>query len=370
MAKNYYRGMFNPFTYALSLEQNVTKWDVGRRYERLSNEIKIGDTFIFYIMGICRFGGIADVGSKFEKLNDGISYQNDPYHLQCDLKNIILLPIEQTISIREPIIWNNLSITKDLEKGSNKWTSNFMGSISRWKYQDGQLIENIIKQQQTTPQLYPLNTKEQCDYNYWIKREQCRINQTPFCETPKIEQEDLQQPQSIPEVGNGKTYYKSSEIQALISKIGYIMGFKIWNPPHDRPKIKEISKLPEDAFVTELPYDVSSIAQQIDVLWVNGRSIVRAFEIEGTTAVYSGMLRMSDLIEENPNLHTDLHIVASSEDKEKVFKQLMRPTFNKLQLSCSYLSYENIERLANNEDLEYIKQSIIDKYAEYPEPTE
>jgi hypothetical protein len=34
----------------------------------------------------------------------------------------------------------------------------------------------------------------------------------------------------------------------------------------------------------------------IDVLWLDGNSIEAAFEIEGTTSIYSGILRMSDLL--------------------------------------------------------------------------
>ena len=34
----------------------------------------------------------------------------------------------------------------------------------------------------------------------------------------------------------------------------------------------------------------------IDVLWLDGNAIVAAFEIESTTSIYSGLLRMSDLL--------------------------------------------------------------------------
>jgi hypothetical protein len=37
--------------------------------------------------------------------------------------------------------------------------------------------------------------------------------------------------------------------------------------------------------------------QLIDVLWLNGSSIQAAFEIESTTSIFSGLLRMSDLTE-------------------------------------------------------------------------
>lgn len=34
----------------------------------------------------------------------------------------------------------------------------------------------------------------------------------------------------------------------------------------------------------------------IDVLWLDRNSIVAAFEIESTTSIYSGLLRMADLV--------------------------------------------------------------------------
>jgi hypothetical protein len=48
----------------------------------------------------------------------------------------------------------------------------------------------------------------------------------------------------------------------------------------------------------------------IDVLWLRGNAIVAAFEIESTTSIYSGLLRMSDLITTQPNLNIPLYLVA------------------------------------------------------------
>ena len=42
----------------------------------------------------------------------------------------------------------------------------------------------------------------------------------------------------------------------------------------------------------------------IDVLWLDGNSIEAAFEIESTTSIYSGILRMSDLLAQQPNILT------------------------------------------------------------------
>jgi hypothetical protein len=52
-----------------------------------------------------------------------------------------------------------------------------------------------------------------------------------------------------------------------------------------------------------LSYDTTTLdtIERIDVLWLDGRSIARAFEVEHTTAVYSGLLRMADLLALIPN---------------------------------------------------------------------
>jgi hypothetical protein len=46
----------------------------------------------------------------------------------------------------------------------------------------------------------------------------------------------------------------------------------------------------------------------IDVLWLDGNAIVAAFEIESTTSIYSGLLRMSDLLAMQPNLNIPLFL--------------------------------------------------------------
>ena len=52
--------------------------------------------------------------------------------------------------------------------------------------------------------------------------------------------------------------------------------------------------------MTALPlnYDNATLKtiENIDVIWLQRRSIAHAFEIEHTTAIYSGLLRMADLL--------------------------------------------------------------------------
>src|SRR5439155_14166374 len=65
----------------------------------------------------------------------------------------------------------------------------------------------------------------------------------------------------------------------------------------------------------------------IDVLWLKGNAIVAAFEIESTTSIYSGLLRMADLVAMQPNLSIPLYLVAPEERREKVVWEINRPTF-------------------------------------------
>ena len=69
-----------------------------------------------------------------------------------------------------------------------------------------------------------------------------------------------------------------------------------------------------DTLLDRLPlnYDETTLStiEQIDVIWLKGHSIVRAFEVEHTTSIYSGLLRMADLLALQPNMNINLHIVA------------------------------------------------------------
>ena len=67
---------------------------------------------------------------------------------------------------------------------------------------------------------------------------------------------------------------------------------------------------------------------QIDSLWLEGRSMAKAFEVEHPTAIYSGLLRMADLLALQPNMQIRRHIVAPDERREKVLREIKRPVFS------------------------------------------
>ena len=167
---------------------------------------------------------------------------------------------------------------------------------------------------------------------------------------------------------------QSIQIQSKLARIGAVMGFKIWIPRGDRSRVRELVEARDHAaFLNDLPlnYDTTTIdtIELIDVLWLKGRSIVRAFEVEHTTAVYSGLLRMADLLALQPNMDIRLHIVAPDERREKVFREMRRPVFSLLDRgplsdSCTFVSYESVETINNLAHLAHTNDSIMTEYEE------
>jgi len=172
---------------------------------------------------------------------------------------------------------------------------------------------------------------------------------------------------------------QSFQVQATLARMGITLGFKIWIPRTDRGRVAElIQERDRGALLESLPLnnDIATLStiEQIDVLWLRGRWIARAFEVEHTTAVYSGILRMADLLALQPNMDIRLHIVAPDERREKVFREMQRPVFSLLERgplskSCTFISYESVVLIGNMEHLAHMNDSILQEYEESPEPS-
>jgi hypothetical protein len=163
------------------------------------------------------------------------------------------------------------------------------------------------------------------------------------------------------------------QVQASLAEIGVQMGFQIWLPRADRTRVLAKWKPGERDLLNELPigFDpaTTKTIEQIDVLWVRRRSIVRAFEVEHTTSIYSGLLRMADLLAMQPNLTIKLHIVAPVTRREKVLREIRRPVFallegGALSQKCTYLSYETVAQVRAQEHLNRLSDDVLEDYEE------
>ncbi|MFM0263111.1 hypothetical protein [Paraburkholderia sediminicola] len=169
---------------------------------------------------------------------------------------------------------------------------------------------------------------------------------------------------------------ESMQMQGLVARIGAAMGFTIWLPKADRSRVLKVWRPSPGVLLDELPLSYDSTTtktiEQIDVLWLRKRSIARAFEVEHTTSVYSGLLRMADLVALQPNIHIKLHIVAPAEKREKVLQEIRRPVFSLLEgralrEMCTYLSYDNVKEIGDLKHLVHMSDEVIETYEEAAE---
>jgi len=83
---------------------------------------------------------------------------------------------------------------------------------------------------------------------------------------------------------------------------------------------------------------------------------------------------MADLLAMQPRLSIDLHIVAPIERREQVRKEIVRPVFAVLEGGsmadkCSFISYDQIDELLSYPSLGHMRDTILEEFEEYFEPT-
>ena len=138
-----------------------------------------------------------------------------------------------------------------------------------------------------------------------------------------------------------------TEVQGWLRDLGKALGFDVWIAANDRARLLGTGKLGDGCLAT-LPSKVGNIegadaVRLIDVLWlaVGTDTVVAAFEVEHTTSIYSGIVRLLDLstgVESAKGLH--MFLVAPDCREQDVRDQLLRPAFRNVNsLKVKFLPY-------------------------------
>jgi hypothetical protein len=241
--------------------------------------------------------------------------------------------------------------------------------IERWT--DKQLDRALLELRKTLQANYPLEILDFYELplrEKWSRDRKITTTEGEIAVTVPVNDEEQSNEETVTDVR------ESIRIQARLAEIGALMGLRVWIPSSDRSRVLEqMDMAHHHALLDSLPFnsDENTVdtVKQIDVLWFRGRSIIRAFEVEHTTAVYSGLLRMADLVALQPNMQIRLHIVAPDERREKVFREIKRPVFSVLEggaLShrCTFISYENVNDIRGLPHLGSMKETIIEDFEE------
>jgi hypothetical protein len=155
------------------------------------------------------------------------------------------------------------------------------------------------------------------------------------------------------------------EMQWRLIRLGELANLDVWVPSNDQGKQYDGNVFRAHVLQEfQQSIDVPPTIKNIDVVWKFGPySIKSAFEIEHSTSVYSGILRLSDLRAETPNSVFPLFIVADRARKQKVLNELMRPTFSspalRLNEVVKYLSYDDIRQIDESTASEFDPELLV-----------
>lgn len=358
--------LFSPETYEAFSRSTRAVSGFRMRHKGLAERIKPGDTFVCYVTRLSRWCGLLEViDGPFVDDKPIFVTESDPFVVRFHVRPVVWLDIDKSIPIHDDVIWNGLSFTRTLEKGSIGWTGKVRGSLVRLDDLDGKFLVEHLTTQAVQPQPYPIDEQ---DAKKLTTHTVSRPGKVVTVSVP----EDSGALGETPPAGETESR-ESIKVQALLAQIGARMGMSIWIPRADRGGVLREWKNGNEHLIERLPlnYDDTTLRtiEQIDVLWLRGRSIVRAFEVEHTTSVYSGILRMADLLALQPNMDIKLHIVAPAAKREKVFQEIRRPVFSLLEKgplaeSCTYLSYDGVRELAALKHLAHLLDSVLDEYSE------
>lgn len=366
----YYTDLYSPGTFETftASARDVT----GFRKQQLSmaRKVKSGDRFICYLTKLSRWVGVLEVVSgPYEDSSPFFQAEDDPFVIRFKVKPLTWLPKDKCIPIHEKNVWNHLSFTKDEDPNLATWTGKVRRSLNKLPEQDAVFLEQLLHSQVIGGATYPVDEEY---YKKLLPNLVHRDDKVVTVTVPDSDDEKLLPPPD----DKVDLVRESAHIQGLLAILGEKMGFTIWLPKNDRIAVLNEWKPGDKSLLDKLPlnYDSTTLQtiERIDVIWLKGRAIIRAFEVEHTTAVYSGILRMADLLALQPNMDITLHIVAPAIRREKVFSEIQRPVFSLLGKGplkdyCTFISYDSLLELAKEKHLEHMSDSVLDDYCEEPE---
>ena len=143
-----------------------------------------------------------------------------------------------------------------------------------------------------------------------------------------------------------------TEVQGWLRDLGRALGFDVWVASNDVGRVYGAGRL-GDGCLSMLPAAITNAAgadtiRLIDILWLErgAQRVAAAFEVEHTTSIYSGIVRLLDLaLGPAEGAAHGLFLVAPDAREEEVRAQLARPAFSRVaDLQVRFLPYGELER--------------------------
>lgn len=355
----YWLGLFTHANWQTFLSQGART--VGFRKRRWASVQKInpGDYLLCYLTGLSRFIGALTVVDE-PYLDDTPLWPEDLFSARLQTKPVILLTAETGVPILE--MRDTLSIFENLSH-DNAWTAKLRQSPTRWSRRDGEAVMEALLEAQVQPVVRE------------IDKRRLKYRAAPFRAKTQFIVADADETIDPVNISGFREPISHTEMQWLLLKLGNDLDLSVWVARNDRSRgyagfrFADLPKL-----LARLPrqFDPATqkIIEHIDVLWLQNSAIVAAFEIESTSAVYSGLLRMADLVTMQPNLNIPLYVVAPERRKNKVLSEINRPTFCRLlpplPQICRYIGFSRLRAKLQEvaPAMRYLRPEFIAEIAE------
>ncbi|MBI0577502.1 hypothetical protein IEC97_09030 [Neobacillus cucumis] len=139
-----------------------------------------------------------------------------------------------------------------------------------------------------------------------------------------------------------------SEMQYHLARLGNSLGYKVWIARNDHKREWEGQKLGEFSIknltIFQVPPSVADTIALIDVLWLDKEEkIIAGFEVEKSTSIYSGILRLSDLSLSIQGGSCQFYLVAPEKREKEIKAQLLRPSIRSMDSQpISYLLFQDL----------------------------
>jgi len=144
-----------------------------------------------------------------------------------------------------------------------------------------------------------------------------------------------------------------TEMQYHLLKIGHSLDYDIISASNDRSKCHEgnnfsfisLSKFPNIG----IDKDTNSTIALIDVIWFNKgtNKIIGAFEVEKSTSIYSGILRLTDLCFSFPENPLSLFLIIPDNREKELLLQLSRPAIKGNKIEINYIWFSDLRKQCN-----------------------
>lgn len=355
----YWIDLFTGITWQEFLDAGANISGFSENQRKIADIIKPSDILLCYLTGVMRWVGALEVIGPSDDARP--IWKDSDYPIRLKVQPLVLLSPDNGVTMDQlagRVTFYQGPSDAGLYKGMVR------RSLRRFKQtEDGDLIRDLLVDAAKHPKALSL---------FEVEHQEGKKKKIIEVTVP----DPIKPPPVLPPPEETST--RHTEIQYHLLKLGAEMGLDIWVARNDRSRVwneKPLGQLPH--MLDKLPICFNEATQRtielIDVLWLKHNTIVAAFEVECTTSIYSGLLRMSDLLALQPNLDIKLYLVAPDERRDKVEQEIQRPTFQlrskPLREVCGFLAFSQfmnkVEGIRKLGIVTSLRPHFLEETAEY-----